>query len=54
MGLYDMPSSYIKFLLDNLTGWDWNAQLVDVLTVAVFGSALVISVLLNVRDWKKR
>ena len=53
MGLYDMPASYIKFLLDKLTGWDWNAQLVDILTAIAFGLALIISIVLNVVDWRK-
>jgi hypothetical protein len=54
LGLYDMPASYIKFLLDTQTGWDWNAVLVDILTVVGLICALVISVILNISDWKKR
>jgi hypothetical protein len=54
LGLYDMPGSYIKFLLDTLTGWDWNANVVDVMTGAAFSSALVISAVLNISDFKKK
>jgi major membrane immunogen (membrane-anchored lipoprotein) len=49
-----MPGSYIKFLLDTLTGWDWNANVVDVMTGAAFSSALVISAVLNISDFKKK
>jgi hypothetical protein len=53
LGLYDLPHSYIKFLLDTLTGWDWNAQLVDIMTGTAFGTAFIMSVVLNISDWKK-
>jgi hypothetical protein len=52
--LYDMPNSYIKFLLDTLTGLDWNETLVDAGTATLFGSALIISVVLNIADWRNR
>ena len=53
MGLYDMPASYIKFLLDMFTGWDWNAQLVDILTAVSFSAAFITSLLLNISKRKK-
>jgi hypothetical protein len=32
LGIRDLPSSYTKFLLDSLTGWDMSQKAVDVLT----------------------
>jgi hypothetical protein len=46
-----MPYSYIKFLLDTWTGFDWNPTLVDVITGTAFGSALLISLFLNIKEW---
>jgi len=51
LGYYDMPSSYIKFLIDSLTGLNVNAQLVDTGTLILFMVALVISIGLNIKDW---
>jgi hypothetical protein len=50
LGYTDLPNSYIKFFVDTLTGWNVNAQLVDVVTVAAFILASVLSVYLNVQD----
>ncbi|MCP5103094.1 MAG: DUF2784 domain-containing protein [bacterium] len=49
-----MPSSYIKFLLDSVTGLDFNAQFVDIMTLVFFLSALIASVYTNHRDWKNK
>ena len=54
LGYQDMPGSYIKFLLDTLTGYHFNPFFVDIVTAAAFSLALVASVVLNVRDWKSR
>ncbi len=54
LGYFDMPSSYTKFLIDSLTGLDVNQALVDTLAVTLLASALVVSVALNVRDWRKK
>lgn len=50
LGYHDMPSSYIKFLLDTLTGLDFNSLLVDVVTGMTFGFALIVSLSLNLRN----
>lgn len=47
MGLYDMPNSYIKFLVDQLSGLNVDAGLVDALTLIGFIAALGISTYLN-------
>jgi len=53
LGEYDLPNSYIKYLLDLMTGLNWNATLVDIITFAFFFSALFASILVNVRDWRR-
>ena len=54
LGYFDMPYSYIKFLLDTWTGLDWNPIVVDMVTAISFCSAFLISLILNIKDWKKR
>ncbi len=54
MGYYDLPSTYTKFLIDSLTGWDVNPELVKILTVLLLALALFASVWTNVRGWKKK
>lgn len=54
LGYTDMPNSYIKFLIELLTGFDLNAALVDAATAAFFFLALLISISLNFRDFKKK
>lgn len=53
LGKTDLPYSYTKYLADRLTGLDLNAALVDNVTLYLFLAALVISIALNLRDWKK-
>lgn len=54
LGDYDLPFSYIKFLIDRLTGWDADATLVNVGTVVVFAIASALSICVNVADWRKK
>ncbi|MFC1534785.1 DUF2784 domain-containing protein [Thermodesulfobacteriota bacterium] len=54
LGYFDMPSSYVKFLIDSLTGTDFHSKLVDILTFTFFLLALIISVYSNMQDWRKR
>ncbi|MEE9169154.1 MAG: DUF2784 domain-containing protein [bacterium] len=53
MGLYDMPASYIKFLVDSMTGLDVNAEIVDVVTLAALILALAGSITTNWLDWRR-
>ena len=53
LGYMDMPSSYIKFLIQEWTGFEIEAQIVDIGTISLFFLALVISIYLNVRDYKR-
>ena len=52
LGKTNIPSSYIKYLADRLTGLDFNASLVDNVTLYAFIVALVFSVFFNVKDFK--
>lgn len=54
LGYFNMPSSYVKFLIDSLTGFDVNAKLVDILTLTLFLLALIASIFTNVRDWRNK
>ncbi len=51
LGQTGLPDSYIKYLADRLTGMDFNAPMIDKLTLYVFLAVLVISVSLNIRDF---
>ena len=50
LGFRDMPDSYIKFLVDTLTGMDWNETVIDIVTGMTFGLALMISLGLNISE----
>jgi hypothetical protein len=52
LGYSDLPESYIKYLADRLTGLDFSSRLVDTVTLCAFLTALVVSVILNIRDYK--
>lgn len=54
LGYHDEEISYIHFLLLKLTGIDFNEQLVENTTLIVFLASFIISVWLNIRDWKNR
>jgi len=50
LGYADMPASYIKFLIYQLTGLDLSPMLVDLGTALGFAGALGISIAVNIRD----
>jgi len=53
LGATDLPSSYVKYLADRLTGLDFNSSLVDKVTLYAFFAALGLSMVLNIRDFIK-
>lgn len=53
LGHVDMPRSYIKFLVDQLTGLNVPAFWVDAVTLAAFFIAAALSIGLTVRDWRR-
>lgn len=54
LGKTDLPISYIKYLADRLTGLDFDQTLIDNATLYGFIIALIISLLINARDFRKR
>lgn len=50
LGRTDLPNSYVKYLADRLTGKDFNARLVDNVTLYLFLAALILSIILSVKD----
>ena len=47
LGYNDMSSSYIKFLVDSVTGLDVRAQLINICAVVLLAMALTASVITN-------
>src|SRR4030043_1094913 len=43
LGITDLPDSYIKYLADRITGLDFDASLVDSITLYAFLAALATS-----------
>ena len=54
MGVSNLPNSYIKYLADRITGINFNQDIVDSLTLFLFLAALVISIVINYIDRRKR
>ncbi len=52
LGHHHLPSSYIEYLLERLLPLELSSQLVDTATAVIFFLALILSILLNLRDWK--
>lgn len=53
LGRTDLPLSYIKYLADRLTGLNFSSRLVDNITLYSFLTALIISLFLNIKDYRK-
>jgi len=54
LGKTDLPNSYMKYLADRITGLDISASLVDNVTLFAFLAALIMSAILNIRDFTKK
>ena len=54
LGLYDTSTSYLEFLVENLTGLDVDRGLVDIFAVAFLVAAFGLSAVLNIRDLKRK
>ncbi|MBK1621461.1 hypothetical protein CKO42_24220 [Lamprobacter modestohalophilus] len=54
LGETALPASYIKYYVDALTGKPWNPMLIDVWVVGLALTALVVSAVLNWRDWRQQ
>jgi hypothetical protein len=53
LGVNDLPNSYMKYLADRITGLDFNAALVDKITLYAFLGALIVSLYLNIKEFRK-
>jgi hypothetical protein len=54
LGETDLPFSYMKYLFGRLTGLSINETLVDNLTLWAFVASLLISLILNIRDYYRK
>ena len=54
LGIYDMASSYVEFLIETFTGWDVSRKFVDMIALIFLAAAFLASITTNLRDWKKR
>ena len=54
LGYQDMSNSYIHFLILKLTSINFSEKLVDVVTVIVFFLSIIMSLWLNIRDFKRK
>lgn len=52
LGKHNLPYSYIKYLIYRLTSLDVDATLVEYTTVIGFFVTLIMSVILNIKDYR--
>ncbi len=52
LGNENLPTSYIKYIIGRLTGYEANPQVTDIFTMVFFLAALVVSTFLNIRDFR--
>lgn len=53
MGRENLPLSYIEYLTERLTGADFEGDMVNMITLIGFFVALIISGVLNFRDYRR-
>ncbi|MFQ5605853.1 MAG: DUF2784 domain-containing protein [bacterium] len=53
LGYVDNSSSFIKYLIDHITGTDLAIQTVDMISLVIFLSALSASIYINWKDWRQ-
>lgn len=54
LGKHNLPSSYIEYLAERLTGANFDGEVVDMITLIGFFIALILSVYFNYRDYRKK
>jgi Protein of Unknown function (DUF2784) len=54
LGYNDNTNSYTQFLARKFTGIEFNPNLVDTITAVVFFASLILSIVLNVLDWRRK
>lgn len=53
LGEKNLPGSFIKYFADRFTGNDFNAEMVNNVTAIVFACIVVVTILVNFRDYRK-
>jgi len=53
LGYVDMPSSYLQFLFQKITGWGVERKAVDLVALGCLAAAFILSVALNRGGWKR-
>jgi len=54
LGETDLPYSYVKYYSDRLTGLDWDPLIIDAAVLALGLLALILSLWMNWRDYRRR
>lgn len=54
LGKNDMPGSYIEYLAERISGFDFDPDFVNTVTLTGFIVALIISIIINVRNRKRQ
>ncbi len=54
LGRSNIPNSYIEYLAERISGFDFDPDFVDTVTLTGFIVALIISIIVNVRSRRKR
>jgi len=54
MGHTNLPDSYLQYLTMRFFHWQIPVGIIDFVTASVFFLALLISLWLNIRDWRNR
>lgn len=54
LGERNLPNSFIKYMADKITGRDFDAEFIDMVTVVCFGVAVVLAVYFNFFRRQKR
>jgi hypothetical protein len=53
-GAKNLPDSYIKYLIDRITGLDLDPGLIEAATIIFFSAAFICSITINLKDYTKR
>ncbi len=54
LGIYNLPLSYIKYLVDRVFSIDSNPFFIDILTMSLFVFSFIISLILNLKSFFQR
>ena len=54
LGNEQLPMSYIKYLIDRMFNVNISQSLVDKATLGFFVGALILSIIVNFRDWRRK